>query len=118
MNIKINNFMNNQPLNHSFPEEKFNNINNNNFACDNFNMNMNKEFKLLNEERKTTLIDTFNQVMENKTNIPQNNASINQDQKITMKFTFLNTIIIFVEGKLNEKFSEVFKRFKENQCPI
>jgi hypothetical protein len=113
MNIKINNFMNNQGLSRSYDAVKVNN--NNNCACD--NLNINKELGFLNESRRTTLIDTFNEVVANNINNAQNNTSNNQDQKITMKFTFLDKSIILVEGKLNEKFSEVFNRFKENQCP-
>jgi hypothetical protein len=78
---------------------------------------MNKELNFLNEARRTTLIDTFNDVILNTKNNTQNNTSNNQEQKITMKFTFLNSSIILVEGKLNEKFSEVYERFKTNQCP-
>jgi hypothetical protein len=115
MNIKINNFMNNQGLSRSYDAVKVNNNNNNNCACD--NLNINKELGFLNESRRTTLIDTFNEVVANNINNAQNNTSNNQDQKISMKFTFLNKSIILVEGKLNEKFSEVFNRFKENQCP-
>jgi hypothetical protein len=115
MNIKMNNFMNNQGLSRSNDTVKVNNNNNNNCACD--NLNINKELGFLNESRRTTLIDTFNEVVANNINNAQNNTSNNQDQKITMKFTFLDKSIILVEGKLNEKFSEVFNRFKENQCP-
>jgi hypothetical protein len=106
MNIKMNNFMNNQNLNRSNTVN-----NNNNFACDGFNMN--KELCFLNESRRTTLIDAFNDIMVNN----PNNTSNNQDQKITMRFTFLNTSMILVEGKLNEKFSEVYERFMKYQCP-
>ena len=42
-------------------------------------------------------------------------SSQDPNEEISMNFCFLNGVKIKVKGKLDESFSDVFKRFHENQ---
>ena len=45
------------------------------------------------------------------------NSGIDSNKEITIKFTFMACQVFLVKAKLNEKFSDVLKRFEKNQCP-
>jgi len=85
------------------------NINNNIFS------KLNKEISSLNISKREAINSTFNDVM----GIGNSNysESTNQEKEITMRFIFPNGVPFEVKGKLNEKFSEVNKRFLEKECP-
>jgi hypothetical protein len=50
-------------------------------------------------------------------NININNFSNINNSQISMKFSFTGCLVFLVKGKLEERFCDVIKRFKENECP-
>ena len=124
-NLKIN-FVNNNfsPTNsiHSL-SNRFQNLNlNNNINCNNsINFN-NRNFICPTTKNSASNFNmlNFNQINNfctNNNNININNSSNINNTQITMKFSFYGNIVILVKAKLTEKFCDVIKRFKENECP-
>jgi len=102
-NLNLNNTVNlshvwNNPLSFSF-----NNINNPLMNSSNININSitNNQANGNNDEEEAD----------------GNNESINKDSEVTLKFTFMGSQTHLVKCKLNEKFSDVLERFKNEQCP-
>jgi hypothetical protein len=81
--------------------------------------NINQRVTALDSSKSRLLIDAFNKTnhMPDSNNNINNNSFSDLEKEITMRFMFPNSVTIPVKGKLNKKFIDVFKRFKENDCP-
>ena len=126
-NLKINVSNNNFNIENNINSlsNQFQNLNlNNNMNCNNnFNFNKRNFFSPVSKRSSPNLnMINFNQannfcINNNINNINNINISNNNNNQITMKFSFFGNLVILVKAKLRERFCDVIKRFKENDCP-
>ena len=129
MNNNMNNnmnkcMMNNMPMNNCMNNMCMNNnmkMNNNNFMNCNFQMNNNNNNNMnncmmMNNIQMGNCMNNFK--MNNRINSNNMNNNINNlNSEVKIKFSFMTAQVFNVTGYLNEKFSELIKRFKDNECP-
>ena len=90
-------------------------MNNNNFQLNMQNMqNIQNQILLLNNTKRNSVMEALNKTMNLTT---PNNNNKNPEKEITMIFLLPNGLKIPVKAKLNEKFKDVFERFRNNDCP-
>ena len=118
-NIQMNNCMNNMCLNNNMIMNKniFNNnlnMNNNLNNCMMMNNCMNN--CMMNNRKMNNCLN--NCLMNNGINgNNMNNNFNNTNSEIRIKFSFMTCQVFNVKGYSNEKFSELIKRFENNECP-
>ena len=122
-NINENN-LNNNIINNININNNNNNINDNNMNNININNNNNDNKPIFN-------INALNRpTQQNMNNIraamrnyikpsdnSDNNKNIDLDKEISFKFSFNNGQSFNIKAKLNDKFEDLVKKFRENQCP-
>jgi hypothetical protein len=128
-NIQMNNCMNNMCLNNNMMMNKNNfnnnlNMNNNMNNCMMMNNCMNNCMMMnncmnncmMNNPKMNNCLN--NCLMNNGINgNNMNNNFNNTNSEIRIKFSFMTCQVFNVKGYSNEKFSELLKRFENNECP-
>ena len=135
MNMMNNNFINNSG-NFNNLGGNMNNINNSNFILGNASNSIESftnSFSNLNLGNSCDFPNNWNNPLNNNINNQNNfpifrnftfnnknnfmNSLNDKNKEITIKFTFMACQVFLVKAKMNEKFSDVIKKFEKKQCP-
>ena len=127
MNMSINNINQMNNMNNMNPMNmSINNMNNMNMQNNQNQIfdELNTRFMGLNLNQQNSINNAFTQ-MSSSTQSDFSNSSINTNantqidlnEEITMNFKFKNGQMMQIKGRADEKFHDVFKRFRENECP-
>ena len=127
MNMSINNINQMNNMNNMNPMNmSINNMNNMNMQNNQNQIfdELNTRFMGLNLNQQNSINNAFTQ-MSSSTQSDFSNSSVNTNantqidlnEEITMNFKFKNGQMMQIKGRADEKFHDVFKRFRENECP-
>lgn len=127
MNMSINNINQMNNMNNMNPMNmSINNMNNMNMQNNQNQIfdELNTKFMGLNLNQQNSINNAFTQ-MSSSTQSDFSNSSVNTNantqidlnEEITMNFKFKNGQMMQIKGRADEKFHDVFKRFRENECP-
>ena len=127
MNMSINNINQMNNMNNMNPMNmSANNMNNMNMQNNQNQIfdELNTRFMGLNLNQQNSINNAFTQ-MSSSTQSDFSNSSVNTNantqidlnEEITMNFKFKNGQMMQIKGRADEKFHDVFKRFRENECP-
>ena len=127
MNMNINNINQMNNMNNMNPMNmSINNMNNMNMQNNQNQIfdELNTRFMGLNLNQQNSINNAFTQ-MSSSTQSDFSNSSVNTNantqidlnEEITMNFKFKNGQMMQIKGRADEKFHDVFKRFRENECP-